>query len=109
MLRYGIVGLLALHGLIHLMGFAKAFGLAKLEAVTLPVSRSAGVVWLVAALVLCLSAGFLAAGQTRWWMPALGGLILSQTLIAMSWADAKAGTVANVVIGAAIVWTLAGR
>ena len=28
MLRWALIGLLLLHGLIHLMGFAKAFGYA---------------------------------------------------------------------------------
>ena len=109
MLRYAIVGVLAIHGLIHLMGFAKAFDLATLDDLKLPVSRSIGVAWLGAALVLGLSAAVLAAGHTRWWVPALVGLILSQTLIALSWADAKAGTIPNILIGAAIVRALASR
>ncbi len=40
--------LLVVHGLIHSMGFLKAFGLAQLPQLTLPISRPLGVLWLVA-------------------------------------------------------------
>ena len=48
MLRWALIGLLILHGLIHLMGFAKAFGYAELPQLTQPISRDWGVVWLLA-------------------------------------------------------------
>ena len=46
---------ITIHGLIHLMGPAKAFGYAELPQLTQPISRGMGLVWLLAAL-LCLAA-----------------------------------------------------
>jgi hypothetical protein len=40
---------LALHGLIHLLGFAKAFGLARLPQLTQPIGPLLGLLWLMAA------------------------------------------------------------
>ena len=48
-MRWTLIGLLTLHGLIHLMGFAKAFGYAELPQLMQPISREWGVVWLLAA------------------------------------------------------------
>ena len=36
-MRRVLVGLLMLHGVIHLMGFAKGFGYADLSHLTLPI------------------------------------------------------------------------
>jgi hypothetical protein len=46
-LRWALIGLLLLHGLIHLMGFAKAFGYAELPQLTQPIPREWGLVWLL--------------------------------------------------------------
>jgi len=95
--------LLAVHGLIHLMGFAKAFGLAKLPQLVQPISRPMGVAWLAAALLLALTAVAVFA-MPRWWW-ALGGvaLVLSQIVIASSWSDARYGTIANAPILVGVV------
>jgi len=37
-MRIALAVLLAIHALIHLMGFLKAFGLAELPQLTLPIS-----------------------------------------------------------------------
>lgn len=42
-----LVGLLTVHGLIHLIGFAKAFGYAALPQLTQPISREWGMLWLL--------------------------------------------------------------
>ena len=47
-MRWALIGLLLLHGFIHLMGFAKAFGYAEMPQLTQPISREWGVVWLLA-------------------------------------------------------------
>ena len=48
MMRWAVIGLLTVHGLIHLMGFAKAFGYADLPQLSQPISREWGVLWLLA-------------------------------------------------------------
>lgn len=87
--------LLLLHGAIHLMGFAKAFGFAKLAQLRQPIGRPLGLLWLGAALVLGLAALQAATLWGDWRLAAGLGLLLSQGVILTSWSDAKAGTVAN--------------
>ena len=106
MLRYLFSFLLLVHGLIHLLGFVHQWHLARISQMTgktlIPVSESAskllGLCWLLA----CLGFGLALVGywpRRDWWMAAaLGSAILSQMLIILYWPDAKAGTVANVVI-----------
>lgn len=97
-MRYAIAFVLLVHALIHLMGFLKAFHLAELPQLTLPISRSMGVVWLAAA---ALMVGALAAHFTwsrGYWIVAAAALILSQMVIISAWKDAKFGTVANALV-----------
>ncbi len=51
-MKYGIAGLLVVHGLIHLLGFVKAFELAQVSQLQATITRPVGVLWLVAALLL---------------------------------------------------------
>ena len=58
MMRWVLIGGLIVHGLLHLLGVAKAFGLAELSQMTQPVSPAWGVGWLVAAaLVVAVGVG----------------------------------------------------
>jgi hypothetical protein len=98
MLRYLFAFVILVHGLIHLMGFAKAFGYAELPQLTREISKPAGLSWLLACL-LCSTAvaGFLL--KKDWWpMLALVAVIVSQVVIIWSWQDAKIGTVANILL-----------
>ena len=98
MLRYLFALLLLVHALIHLMVFAKAFKLAEIKQLTTPISKPAGLLWLLAA-VLFIGAGILfLVQQQAWWIPAAVALVISQTLITLDWHDAKAGTIANVIV-----------
>lgn len=55
MVRIVIAALLVLHGMIHFFGFAKAFQIAEIPQLLLPISEPTGVLWLIAG-VLCLVA-----------------------------------------------------
>jgi len=90
--------LLLIHGLIHLMGFAKAFGYAALPQLTRPISRPEGLLWLLAAGLLLLSALLLWISRTTWPLLALVSLILSQGLIVRHWQAARFGSVANLLV-----------
>ncbi len=90
--------LIALHGLIHLMGFAKAFRYAELSQLTKEISRPAGLAWLLCALLFTGAGALLIFRQTSWWWAALPALILSQALIFAFWRDAKYGTIVNLII-----------
>lgn len=98
------------HGLIHLMGFAKAFGYAELPQLTQSISRAVGVLWLIAALATLAAVATLWLQPRVFWMTAAFALLASQAVIFSSFQDAKFGTLANVVMLLAAVhgYTSAG-
>lgn len=97
-MKYLLLLVVAVHGLIHLMGFAKAFGLASFEQLRVPISQPLGLLWLAAALLFLLSAVLLLTAPDWWWAPALGAVLLSQLVIITSWSDARFGTLANLIV-----------
>lgn len=103
MLRILLTIFLALHGVIHLMGFAKAYGLAKVPALTMPIAKPFGALWAIAAVLFLVACIVLAMGSDRWWMPAAVAVVLSQVLIALQWHDARFGTIANVLLLTAVI------
>jgi hypothetical protein len=103
MIRIVFALIVMLHGLIHLMGFAKAFRLAEMKQLALDISRPAGVLWLAAALLFAVTAVLVLLNKEWWWMPAIAAILLSQALVVLWWQDAKFGTIANVIILAGAV------
>jgi len=110
-MRFAVAALLLAHGALHLLGFLKPFGLARLGGMTgralVPLSEGAahavGVAWLAAACVLA-GAGLMRLMELkRWWWAAAAGLVLSQALIVLMWHDAKAGTLANAALAVAVI------
>ncbi len=98
MLRIIFAIMVALHGLIHLMGFAKAFGYAELPQLTQPISRPSGTLWLAAALLCLATVAALFLTPRWWWLLGALALVASQSAIVISWSDAKFGTLANIVL-----------
>lgn len=97
-MKLALVLLLLLHGVLHLLGFAKGFHLAALPQLQLPISRLGATAWLIAGALLIGAAGSLSFGATFWGMVALFGVAISQMLILGQFAAAKWGTLANVLI-----------
>ena len=97
-MKAAFIVLISLHGLIHTLGFVKAFGLAPITQMTHEISKPVGVAWLVAAMLFALTAVVISLQREYWWLVALAGVLLSQYLIIMNWNDAKAGTFVNVMI-----------
>ena len=93
---------LLVHGLIHLMGTVKAFGFAEIPQLTQQIDRPRGVLWLLAAVLLLAAALSLLTWPQWWWVIGASAVVVSQAVIVMSWADARYGTIANVVVVVAI-------
>ncbi len=90
--------LLSIHGLIHLMGFLKAFGFAEIPQLSQNFSKPEGLLWLtVASVFVSLGVLYLMKNNLWFWI-AIGAVLLSQVLIIMNWQDAKFGTIANVIV-----------
>lgn len=103
-MRWVFAGIIAIHGLIHLMGPAEAFGYADLPQLTQPISRGMGLVWLAAAVLTLVTVVALIVWPRGWWMIGALALVLSQAAIFTSWSDAKAGTAANVLLLAGVAY-----
>jgi len=106
-MKYVFVCLMFIHGFIHLMGFVKAFGYAQINQLTKDIPRSAGAMWLIAAVILIITSALFILKIQYWWLIALSGVILSQLLIIFDWHDAKFGTLANGIILAVVIPVLA--
>lgn len=89
--------LLSLHGLIHGLGYVKAFYPYHLPQIKKPISKPTGWLWLITGVVFVSSAAMLLYAL-NWWIPALVGCLLSQLLIIKSWQDTHYGTFLNVVV-----------
>ena len=102
-MRVALCVLLCVHALLHALGFVKAFELATLAELKLPIARPMGVLWLAAALLL-LAAAVLLVTLPRWfWLVGAVGLVASQVAIVASWGDARFGTVPNAVLLATVI------
>jgi hypothetical protein len=90
--------LLVVHGLIHLLGAAKGFGWAELPQLTQPISPALGGLWLVSALLFLATAVSLVVWPRGWWVMGVCAVAVSTVVIVPSWADAKIGALANVMV-----------
>lgn len=100
-MKWVLLVVLLLHGLIHLMGVAKAFDLVALRQLSMPITKTLGLLWLAAAILCVITAVLMLLQKDHWWMLALVAVVLSQGVIIASWQDAKFGTVANVLVAVA--------
>ncbi|MCV2395383.1 hypothetical protein OEB99_13785 [Actinotalea sp. M2MS4P-6] len=92
--RVVVAVLIVLHGLVHLIGV-----LGTPEGT----GAAPGWLWFLAAAAVVGSGVGLGLGRRHWWWLGLPALVLSQTLIVVSWPQAFAGTAGSVVLGAAVL------
>lgn len=111
MIRTAFAVIIFIHALIHLMGFVKEWGIARVPGLTgktmVPLSpqaaRAAGILWLAACILLTLAGIGFMLKQEWWLMIGVMGTIISQALLILYWRDAWAGTIANLMIAGGIV------
>lgn len=97
-MKTAIIITILIHGLIHLLGFAKAFSLAEVKELTLSISKPLGWIWLIGFLLFIITAWLYAVNSPIWWISGWVAILVSQCLIFYFWQDAKFGTIANVII-----------
>ena len=97
-MKTALIIIFLVHGLLHLPGFFKAFGKGDVIRLAGYISRPMGLLWLLAAVVFLIVATLIIMNKQGWPFFAIAAVILSQTLIIMSWQDAKWGTVVNIII-----------
>ncbi|MDC6386542.1 hypothetical protein D2V93_05575 [Flagellimonas taeanensis] len=97
-MRTAFTILILLHGAIHLLGFFKAFGILEFEGIHQSVSKTSGMLWLLAFLLFVLTVILLNVHSAYWWSIGFLAVALSQVLVFNHWSDAKWGTIANLII-----------
>jgi hypothetical protein len=90
--------ILVMHGLIHLVGFAKALGYEEFTHLTPEIPMQIGVLWLMTSLLLVVTSFLFLLDKQAWSIWGIIAAIISQVLIVTVWQDAKYGTVNNVII-----------
>jgi hypothetical protein len=97
-MKYVFSFILLFHGLIHLLGFLKAFNLAEINQLSQNISKPIGTLWLLTFLLFVITCLAFIKSYNFWFVIAFGAVIISQILIILFWKDAKFGTLANALI-----------
>jgi hypothetical protein len=98
MLKYFFAFIMLVHGLIHFMGFAKAYSYGNLTQLTKYISKPNGLLWFSVAILFVLTAVLFLLKKESWPYLAIVAAVVSQFLIISVWKDAKFGTIANVTV-----------
>ncbi len=98
MVKYILFFIMTVHGLIHIMGFAKAFNYGNITQLTKAISKPAGVFWLSTAILFVAAAVLFLLKKAAWPYIAVVAVIVSQILIVTVWKDARFGTIANIIV-----------
>lgn len=96
MLKYIFAVIILVHGIIHFMGFAKAFGYGNITQLTRDISKPAGLFWFGTAVLFTAAIILFLLKRESWPVIVIIAAIISQILIFTVWRDAKFGTIANV-------------
>lgn len=104
-MRILLIIVIFIHGLLHMPGFIKAFGMAALPQLPHPISRVHGIFWAVASILFIAAAVLFLNYNKWWWLVSVTALIISQYLIISDWEDAGLGTALNIII---LVITIVG-
>ena len=88
--------LVFLHGLLHLVGYIKAYFSPELFSDVVNISKPMGLLWLLAVLLFVHISSVLYKSKNKGWVYlGFATVCLSQFLIYSSWKDAKFGTFLN--------------
>lgn len=98
MLKYLLAFILLIHGLIHLMGFAKAYNYGNITQLTKYISKPVGSLWLITATLFIVAVLLVLMKKESWQYVAIIAAVISQILIITNWKDAKFGTILNIII-----------
>jgi hypothetical protein len=105
MLHYLLAIIIFIHGLIHLMGYSKAFHYTDIKNIKAHISRPVGALWIMACILFIITGILLLINNDYWRIIGIVSIVLSQLVVIMGWKDARYGTIANLLIVAAIIAT----
>ena len=90
--------LVGLHGIIHVFGFLKAYGISEFEGIHQPISKVLGLIWLLTFFLFTITTILFVKSYDHWWIFGIVAAICSSILIFNVWSDAKYGTIVNIII-----------
>ena len=108
-MRSILLVIIIIHGLIHILGFVKAFNLTRVNQLTQNISKPIGLFWMLVTVLFIATAILYFLERDSWWIIGVVAIITSQIIIILSWRDAKFGTIANLVLLVPIVIAYAGN
>lgn len=94
-MKYVLSLIILIHGLIHFMGFMKAFGVGNITQITKEIARPVGILWLMTSILFIVGAIMYLLQKDYWPIVVFISVVISQVLIIMVWHDAKFGTILN--------------
>lgn len=98
MLKYLFALIILIHGLIHFMGFAKAFGYGNITQLTKYIPKPLGTAWLICAFLFIITIILYLLKKEAWPVIAIIAAVVSQALIITVWKDARFGAIANLLL-----------
>lgn len=97
-MRTALITLIGIHGIIHLLGFLKAYGIVEFNGIGQFISKISGLFWLLTFLLFTVTIVLFIIRSNYWWALGFIAVIASQFLIFYYWSDTKFGTIANLII-----------
>ena len=98
MIKYLIASVMLAHGLIHCIGFAKAYHYGNITQLTKDIPTINGLLWLLSAVLFTVSAILLLFNHENWPYTAIIAIVISQVLIITVWKDARFGSIPNILL-----------
>lgn len=102
-MHIAFVILVFVHAVIHILGFIKGFSITEIKELTLPISKSMGIVWLLITCLFVCYGILIINDYSQAWVIGLIAVILSQTIIITVWKDAHYGTIPNILIAYMVI------
>lgn len=97
-MRVLLLILIVAHGLLHVLGFVKAFKLAPLTQLPHPINKTNGVLWLIAALMIVTTGVLFYSFTEGWWILGFASILVSEYVIIKDWEDAGLGSTLNILL-----------
>lgn len=97
-MRVLLLILIIVHGLLHVLGFVKAFKFARLAQLPHPINKTNGVLWLIAALMIVTCGVLFYTFAEGWWILGIASVLVSEYVIIKDWEDAGLGTTLNILL-----------
>ena len=103
MLHYTLAIIIFIHGLLHLMGYSKAFQYSGIEHIKAHISRPIGILWIMGCLFFIGTGVLFLLNNDYWQIAGLVSIALSEIAIILGWQNARYGTIVNLLILTAII------